>query len=153
MALMIARSCYLTQGVDGAALDHRAVLFDYRESVPDRDPKNKDRKHPDLASRILYMIDEMGWNKSDLARELDCEPSAVGNWIRRNRLMDPRYAFLLQDRHGWNARWLIEGIGPPRLETLPPRTEALIERIKRLPEDRQDALSSAFEVLLGGLSR
>lgn len=129
MPPMIAHSCDSRQ-------DHRAIGFHYRADVPDRD-----RKHLDLASRIRFILKEMKWTKSQLARELGCEPSAVGNWLRRNRGMDASYAFILQDKYRWNARWIIEGVGPPRIEVLEEQGEELLQRIRELTPERRRALS------------
>jgi transcriptional regulator with XRE-family HTH domain len=104
-----------------------------------------DPNYPDLASRIRRMLAVMEWNQSDLAREIGATPGAIGNWLHRNQQMDARYAFLLQDRYRWNARWIIEGIGPERLQVVDKEAEELYNRILSLPADRRKGLA----ILLG----
>lgn len=106
---------------------------------------DKDKKHPDLASRIHYVMDTEGWNKSQFGREVGATAGAVGNWLRRNQTMDARYAFVLQDKHRWNARWLLEGKLPARIEVTDAEAEALFREIMELPAERRRAL----KLLLG----
>jgi hypothetical protein len=82
----------------------------------------------------------MKWNQSDLAREIGASPGAVGHWLFRNQQMDASYAFILQDNHRWNARWILEGIGPARIEVSDEEAEALFREILELPADRRRAL-------------
>lgn len=100
----------------------------------------RDAKYPDLASRIRRMLEVMGWSQSDLAREISATPGAVGNWLHRNQQMDAQYAFILQDKHRWNARWILEGVGPARIEATDEEAESLYRQIMRLPAPRRRAL-------------
>jgi transcriptional regulator with XRE-family HTH domain len=101
---------------------------------------NKDAKYKDLAGRIRWILEVMQWSQSDLAREIGASPGAVGHWLLRNQQMDASYAFILQDKHRWNARWILEGIGPSRIEVTDEEAEALFREIMELPADRRRAL-------------
>jgi hypothetical protein len=120
-----------------------ARLHDHGD-VQDRDPN-----HPDLSSRIKHILDVMEWNQSDLAREIDATPGAVGNWLHRDQQMDASYAFILQDKHRWNARWILEGVGPARMEVADEDTERLFREVMGLPAERRRAFIATWRVLLG----
>ena len=111
--------------------------FHYRDAVLKRDAQ-----HPDLASRIRYVLKEMGWTPSQLSREVGAgSPGAVGNWLTRNQGMDASFAFVLQDKYRWNARWLIEGVLPRRIEVTDEEAESLYRAILDLPPERRKALA------------
>lgn len=111
--------------------------FHYRGDVLKRDAQ-----YPDLASRIRYVLKEMGWSPSKLSREVGAgSPGAIGNWLKRNQGMDASFAFVLQDKYRWNARWLIEGVLPRRIEATDEEAEALYRQILALPADRRKALA------------
>jgi hypothetical protein len=104
-------------------------------------------KRPGFAARIQIVLETTGWSKSRLAREAGAKSDAtVHNWLSRDGSMQPAHAFALQDRHGWNARWLIEGVGPPRIERLSPESEKILQRIRELPEDRRRALALLLDL-------
>ena len=111
------------------------------------------RKTPpdaDLASRIQRILDEeFGGNKSAMARAIGADPrgSTITNWLRRNKGMDPVYAFRLQDKYRWNARWILEGTPPARIEPLTPREEALLAKLRALPEERRRAVDLILDSL------
>lgn len=112
----------------------------YRVGVP-----TKDDKHPTLASRITRILEVMEWSQADFAREIGATPGAVGHWLLRNQQMDAGYAFILQDKHRWNARWILEGIGPARIEATDEEAAELYRQILSLPAERRRAL----KLLLG----
>lgn len=114
----------------------RGYVFHYRLDMPERD-----RKYPTLAARIAHVMETMGWSQADLARELDCNAQTVNNWLLRNGKLEASYAFALQDKHRWNARWIIEGVGPSRMAILDADSEELLERIRGLPAERRKALA------------
>jgi hypothetical protein len=105
----------------------------------------KDSKHPDLASRINYILETMEWSKTKLAKECECGPGTVGNWLHRNSKMDAKYAFALQDKHRWNARWILEGVGPARMNEGEAKAHALVQKILELPDERRDAIAVLVE--------
>lgn len=99
-----------------------------------------------MAERLDYVLREMKWNQADLARAVKAsEQSTVGNWFSgRNKTMEPRFAFLLQDEHYWSARWLLEGEGPPRLEVIEPEKRKILEDVSELPLDRLRAVAAVL---------
>jgi hypothetical protein len=102
----------------------------------------KDSEFPDLASRIRHIVAEgFSDNQSELARALNTAPGTVGNWLARNQGMDPSFAFLLQDRYRWNARWVLEGVLPRRMEVSDEEAEELYQRILSLSPERRKALA------------
>lgn len=89
-------------------------------------------------------MDEMGWNKAQLSREIGAKnQSTVGEWMNhRNSSMDPRFAWPLQDKYRWNARWLLLGEGPERIPAPDPEKEQIIEELRQLPVERLIAIKS-----------
>jgi hypothetical protein len=63
----------------------------------------------------------------------------------RNGKLEASYAFMLQDKHRWNARWIIEGVGPPRMNVLDADSEQLLDRIRGLPAERRKALAMLLD--------
>jgi hypothetical protein len=117
---------------------HRENGGEYNGDLP---ALKKDLEFPDLRSRIGYMV-RVGFddNQSELARALNTGPGTIGNWLARNQGMDPAFAFVLQDRYRWNARWLLEGVLPRRMEVSDEEAEALYQQILSLPPDRRRAI-------------
>lgn len=110
---------------------------------PERMPKQQS-----LADRLQFIMAEMGWNQAELAREMGCTRAAVNNYISGfSKKVDPKFAFRLQDHHRWNARWILEGEPPARIEPLTPREEALLAKLRALPEERRRALVLILENL------
>ncbi len=105
---------------------HRENGDGYGDAVP---ALKKDLEFPDLRSRIGHVV-KTGFNdnQSELARALNTGPGTIGNWIARNQGMDPAFAFVLQDNYRWNARWLLEGVLPRRLEVSDEEAEALFQQ-------------------------
>jgi hypothetical protein len=101
----------------------------------------KDLEFTDLRSRITYMV-RVGFNdnQSELARALNTGPGTIGNWLARNQGMDPAFAFTLQDRYRWNARWLLEGVLPRRMEVSDEEAERLYQQMLSLSPERRRAL-------------
>lgn len=81
----------------------------------------------------------MDWSQADLARAAGCSRAAVTNYMTGfSKNMEPRFAFRLQDKFQWNARWLLEGVGPARVKVLPRDEEEAIEALREMhPEERQ----------------
>jgi hypothetical protein len=117
---------------------HRENGGEYNGDLP---ALKKDLEFPDLRSRIGYMV-RVGFddNQSELARALNTGPGTIGNWLARNQGMDPAFAFVLQDRYRWNARWILEGVLPRRMEVSDEEAEALYQQILSLPAERRRAL-------------
>jgi hypothetical protein len=117
---------------------HRDNGGEYRGAVP---ALKKDLEFPDLRARIGYMV-RVGFNdnQSELARALNTGPGTIGNWLARNQGMDPAFAFVLQDRYRWNARWLLEGVLPRRMEVSDEEAEALYQQMLSLSPERRKAL-------------
>jgi hypothetical protein len=102
----------------------------------------KDSEYPDLASRIEHIVErQFNGNKSEMARALGTGPGTIGNWINRNKDMESSYAFILQDYYRWNARWVLEGVLPRRIEVSDEEADALFQKILSLPPDRRKALN------------
>lgn len=96
-----------------------------------------------LRERLEHVMHEMDWKPADLGRELGTAyDSTVGNWMSRNSGMDARYAFILQDKHRWNARWLLYGEGPERIPD--PAKAKILEDLSALPIDKLRAIQAAI---------
>jgi hypothetical protein len=110
----------------------------YGDAVP---YLKKDLEFRDLASRIRYVAENgFDGNLSELARALGTGSGTIGNWLTRNQGMDPSYAFILQDQYRWNARWILEGVLPRRMEVSDEQAERLYQQILSLPPERRRAL-------------
>lgn len=130
MPAILTRACKFAQ-------HPRETVFHYRDWV-----LRKDTQYVDLRARIRHVLDVMKWTPSQLSREVDAgSPGAVGNWLGRNRGMDASFAFKLQDKYRWNARWLLEGVLPRRLEVSDEEAETLYQQLLELPADRRKALA------------
>jgi hypothetical protein len=99
-----------------------------------------------LAEKLEYVMNEMDWKPADLTRAVGAsEQSTIGNWLAgRNKTMEPRFAYRLQDDYSWNARWLLEDDHPPRLELVEPERKRIIKEVAELPLDRLRALAAAL---------
>lgn len=103
---------------------------------------NRSKQRPGFAERVQIVLDTTGWTKTKLAIEAGAKSDAtVHNWLARDSTMQAAHAFALQDKHGWNARWLLEGIGPARIEKLSAEDERILQEIRALPEDQRRALA------------
>lgn len=102
----------------------------------------KDSDYPDLASRIgLILRETFDDNQSEMARAINAgSPGTIGNWINRNQGMDHGYAYILQDKFRWNARWILEGVLPRRIEVSDEEAEQLFREILSLPTERRKAI-------------
>ena len=80
-----------------------------------------------------------------MSREIGApHDSTVGNWMRRNKGMDAYYAFILQDKHRWNARWLLYDEGPERIPAPDPEKAEIIRELEALPVERLRAIRAAI---------
>lgn len=105
-------------------------------------------KKQTLADRLQHIMDEMGWSQAELAREMGCTRAAVTNYMSGfSKQVAPKFAFRLQDKHRWNARWILEGEPPARIEPLTAREEALLAKLRALPEERRRALDLILDSL------
>lgn len=103
---------------------------------------NKLMTLPDRLGRILQFH---GWSQSQLAREVGVTPGAVGHWMLRDKQMDARFAFILQDRHGWNARWVLEGVGPERVIAADRESAEILAEILSATPERRRALRTLLK--------
>lgn len=89
----------------------------------------------------------MGWDQATLAREMGTEQNRLQHWLTgRNKTMKSKYAWPLQDKYRWNARWLLDGEGVERLPAPDPEKERIIEDLRSLPTDRLKAIRTALSV-------
>lgn len=121
----------------------RAVGLHYHATVP---PKSW--KKSTLAERVQYVLDEMEWTEAEFARQVGARgQSAVQHWtIGRNKTIKPKFAWPLQDKHRWSARWLLDGEGEPRIPFVEAEKQKLIERVSSLPAERLKALAELIGV-------
>lgn len=124
-----------------------AVPLHYHAAVA---PRNW--KKTTLAERLQYvldvMADELGWDEAELARQMGARgQSTVQHWLKgRNKRMQSRFAWPLQDNHRWNARWLLDGEGEPRIAFVAPEKRRLVDRVSSMPVERLKALLEALGV-------
>lgn len=105
-------------------------------------------KKQGLRERLQAIMEEMGWSQADLSREMGCSRAAVTNYMTGfSKAVDPAFAFRLQDKYRWNARWILEGEPPARIEPLTAREEALLAKLRELPEERRRAIDLILESL------
>jgi transcriptional regulator with XRE-family HTH domain len=101
-----------------------------------------------LAERLAYVLKETGWSEAELARQIGANgQSTVQHWLRgRNKTMQPRFANALQDKHRWDARWLLEGHGDPRLPFVEAEKQQILDRVSALPIERLRALAELIKL-------
>ena len=103
----------------------------------------RDWKNSTLAERLEHVLKVMEWSPAEMGRAIGTpHDSTVSNWINRNRRMDYHYAFVLQDKYGWNARWLLEAVGRERVAE-PERAE-ILGSLEVLPIERLRAIKAAL---------
>jgi hypothetical protein len=106
----------------------------------------RDWKKSTLAQRVEYLLETMEseaeWDEAELARQMGAKgQSTVQHWrLGRNKRMQSRFAWPLQDKHRWSARWLLDGDGEPRMPYVEAEKRKLIETVSTLPADRLRAL-------------
>lgn len=104
-----------------------------------------------LPQRLQTILDAMRWSQADLARAAKCSRGSVTNWmteISGGKNIEPKFAFNLSDATRFNARWIIYGEGPARMEIADPDDRRLLEAISKLPPARKRALSLALDLPL-----
>lgn len=105
-----------------------------------------------LRQRLQTIMDAMGWSQADLARAAKASRQNVTNWMTEvsgtKKNMEPRFAFNLMDETRFNARWIIYGDGPARIELADPADLKLLQAISRLPPDRKRVLAIALDLAL-----
>lgn len=100
-----------------------------------------------LPQRLQTIMDAMGWSQADLARAAKSTRQSVTNWMTEvsgSRNIEPKFAFNLSDVTRFNARWIIYGDGPARMELSTPDDEKLLSLIRKLPEERKRVLIVAL---------
>lgn len=102
-----------------------------------------------LAERLTYVLEQMDWDEAELARQIGAAgQSTVQHWTTgRNKKMQSRFAWPLQDNHHWSARWLLDGEGEPKMPYVDPEKRKIIEGVSALPVERLRHLAAAFDLL------
>lgn len=92
----------------------------------------------------------MQWSQADLSRAAKCTRQSVTNWMTevsgQKKNIEPKFAFNLQDASRFNARWIIYGEGPARMELADPDDARLFNAISKLPPGRKRALALALDL-------
>jgi hypothetical protein len=100
-----------------------------------------------LPQRLQTIMDAMGWNQVQLAAAAKCTKGSVTNWMHQvsgGKHIEPKFAFNLSDATRFNARWIIYGDGPARMEISTADDERLMSLIRKLPEERKRVLIVAL---------
>lgn len=105
-----------------------------------------------LPQRLQTIMDAMGWSQADLGRAAKASRQNVTNWMTevsgKKKNIEPRFAWNLEDETRFNARWIVYGEGPARMEIADPIDAKLLQAISRLPAERKRALSLALDLPL-----
>lgn len=105
-----------------------------------------------LPQRLQTVMDAMGWSRADLGRAAKASRQNVTNWMTEvsgtKKNIEPRFAFNIMDASRFNARWIIYGDGPPRMELADPADSKLLEAISKLPPERKRALALTLNLAL-----
>lgn len=103
-----------------------------------------ENKKNTLSRRLKHVLEVMDWTETELARAIGAgHQSTVQHWIvGRNKRMQSRFAWPLQDKYGWNARWVLDGEGPERIPAPDPEKDQIIEELSRLSIERLRAIRS-----------
>lgn len=66
-----------------------------------------------LSSRLHKILRRMGWSAPDLVAATGASKQSVSRWLSDGKIvMAAEYAFRLQDKSGFSARWISLGEGP-----------------------------------------
>ncbi len=67
------------------------------------------------SARVLYMMKFLKISEqTEFGNLCGASKSVVNQWISgKIKKIDPRYAFLLEDKTQFSARWIMLGEGPP----------------------------------------
>ena len=66
-----------------------------------------------LSPRLRQIMSTMGWTGAELAKAAGASKQSVSRWLSDGRIqIDPAFAFRLEDRTGFAARWILLGTGP-----------------------------------------
>lgn len=98
-----------------------------------------------VAHVLAVMEEEQGWEhpQVELARAMKTGQNNLQHWLSgRNLTMKSRYAWPLQDKYRWNARWVLDGEGPERIPAPDPEKDKILEDIRRLSVERLKAIKS-----------
>lgn len=100
-----------------------------------------------LRWRVLYVLKvQYGDNKSRMTDDLGCSTGTIGNWLTRDDGMDHTYAYYLMDKYRWDARWILDGTGEPKLpDPLTPAERKLLDDYRQADERRQEAAKFILE--------
>ncbi len=106
-----------------------------------------------LPQRLQTIMDAMGWHQqTQLAKAAGASRQNVTNWMTEisgtKKSLEPRFAFNLQDATRFNARWIIYGDGPARMEIADPSDTGLLLAISKLPPERKRALALTLDLPL-----
>ena len=68
------------------------------------------------SERVKYMMEDLGITKqSEFGLLCGASRALVNHWVTgRTKNIDPIYAFNLEDKTPFNARWILIGAGTPR---------------------------------------
>lgn len=100
-----------------------------------------------LPQRLQTIMDAMQWSQAELARAAKCSRGSVTNWmtgISGRQNIEPKFAFNLADATRFNARWIIYGDGPARMDIADPDDARLLGAISKLPPERKRVLLVAL---------
>jgi len=94
-------------------------------------------------------LDRRDWNMSDLARRMNSDPSAVGRWVRNDRIPDPQSCDVIADALGIDVdRVLVLAGHRPDIEAIPVddarATLLALMRQVRLTDDRAALLAATI---------
>jgi len=67
------------------------------------------------SERVQYIMDELGISKqTELGELCGASRALVNHWVTgRTKQIDPIYAFILEDKTPFSARWILTGTGNP----------------------------------------
>lgn len=66
-----------------------------------------------LQSRLGRIMRARGWSQADLARASGAAKQTVSDWLSDGYTqIDARFAYRLEDRSGFSAKWILLGTGP-----------------------------------------
>jgi transcriptional regulator with XRE-family HTH domain len=89
----------------------------------------------------------MDWRAADLARATGISKQNLTNWMNAHAgstHIAPRFAFAIQDATRFNARWVLYGEGPARIDVADPLDSRILDALKSLPDERKRALLLAL---------
>lgn len=81
-----------------------------KPACPEYPGMGNTRHKVEVGRRLRIAIEAIGASQADVARELDVNPSKLGNWLRGENYPDEWFITRFCDRYGVTTDWIYRGL-------------------------------------------